>query len=90
MIKIIKVLILLPILMIGSGCATPTYFQPFCLEDYPRLEDVTVEEQLSIRDIDPDLLRRLGENNMKLKLYIKEVGLLADAHNEQFEAECIN
>lgn len=90
MIKTLKGLtILLILILICSGCAgTPTYYQPFCLEEGPLLEDITVEEQKQIRRISADLLRRVGENDMKQKLYIKEIGQLAEAHNGQFKTQC--
>ena len=85
----LRVLITLTILTITSGCATTEQFiEPLCYSERPILEPITVDEQLSIRAISADLLRRISVNDLKLKGRIALMEAMTDAHNEQFEAEC--
>ena len=76
------------ILTITSGCAGNQLTLPLCLPDRPVLEPVTIIEQMAIRDISKDLLRRVSLNDLYLKAWLTTVEGITEAHNEQFEAEC--
>ena len=90
MIKTLKVLTICLILTISSGCSLfkDRLIEPLCLPDRPELESISIEEQTSIKHISPDLLRRVGENDLKLKSYIRTVDAVVSVHNEQFKVKC--
>ena len=73
---------------ITSGCAGNQLTLPLCLDDRPPLEDITVVEQLQIKEISEDLLRRVAVNDANLKSWVSTTERLTATHNEQFEAEC--
>lgn len=82
--KSLKVLAILAILTIGSGCAWRQIPEPpLCKEPRPVLEDISREEQLTIRNqISEDLLRRVSENDKKLKESLAAYEKIIDAHDE--------
>ena len=82
--KTLKVLTTLLILTSTSGCANK-YIQPLCLPHRPTLERITIEEQL---EVPPQILRKVGTNDSKLKEWVVTVERITEAHNEQFKAEC--
>jgi len=81
MLRTSKVWTISAILIITSGCCTIPVEPPICLPDRPVLEPITREEQLLIKNIDEDLLRRIGSNDAALKGYIKEVEGYVQAHD---------
>ena len=56
---------------------------PICLptRDFV-LGDISVEEQLAIREIDPNLLLRVGTNDAMLKNHLVLLEDLIEAHDE--------
>ena len=83
-----KVLIPLLILTIGtSGCSLfkERLIDPLCLPERPSLESISIEEQ---RAMDRETLRKVAENDVKLKSWIVKAERSADAHNQQFKAKC--
>lgn len=88
MIKTLKVLAILATLTIISGCSlfqSKDFTEPLCLPDRPVLEEITLDEQ---RLIERETLRKLGENDAKLKAYIRTAEELAAEHNTQFKVKC--
>lgn len=63
-----KVYTILPLLVVLSSCTTVTY--PLPCPARPTLEPITPEEQ---REIDPDVIRRMAENQLALKTYAKRL-----------------
>lgn len=88
--KILKVLTILGILTISSGCSIfkPTPYAPLCLERDVILKPISVEEQLFIRDENPDLLFRLAYNDEALKSVIKKYEAQAKQHNRIYGVDC--
>ena len=84
MIKILKVLTIFLILTIGTACSTLPTTVAFCHPERPALEDITREEQIAIKNISSDLLRKVGENDLKLKSYsisLEDEGTLINEAN---------
>jgi hypothetical protein len=83
----LKVLTTLLILMITStGCAINREVQPLCLPDRPELQSITVVEQL---DIQPSVLLKIADNDLKLKSWVTTVERITEVHNGQFKAKCL-
>ena len=82
--KSLKVLTILPILMIGSGCSA-LVAEPLCLPARPVLYPLTVEEQ---RDMSIDTLEKVAINDARLKSHIRTIEQITEAHNKQFKASC--
>ena len=83
-----KVLTILTILTIGSGCESTPPYAPNCSPEGPSLEPISLEEQWDIMGISPDLLGKIASNDLKLKNHIKLLEELAAAHNEQYGVKC--
>ncbi len=86
--RISRVLIISLIATIISGCAGNDLVEPLCYPLKPVVEDISRAEQLQIKHISEDLLRRIGTNDKKLKEFIRLMMELTDSHNKQFEATC--
>ncbi len=89
--KSLKVLTTLLILTTFSGCSLfkEKLVEPLCLPSNPILESITVEEQLGIFDgAGEETLRKIAENDSKLKSWITTTKRITEAHNEQFESKC--
>lgn len=70
-------------LFVLTGCATTLPVEPpLCLPQRPILEDVSVAEQLAIRAIHPDLLRRVASNDAALKSQVRTLEGIIVAHDE--------
>lgn len=82
-----KVLTIFLILTIGSltGCAATPPYAPLCTPDRPNLESISVPEQ---QQIEPEVLRKLASNDLRLKSHIKTLEDLIKAHNELYGVEC--
>lgn len=79
-----SLLIVALILQMLSGCASqPVAEPPICVpvRDF-FLEEISVEEQRSIFAIDPDILRRLAENDLRLKSHVVVLERTIEAHDE--------
>lgn len=82
MMKTLKGLIILTILMIGSGCVTTPPEPPLCLPERPVLVEVTLDEQ---RAIDTDTLRKIGTNDLRLKEYARLLEERIRVHDEALD-----
>lgn len=87
--KILRVLILSLIVTTISGCATKIkYVEPLCLSAQPVISDISVADQLLMRDASMEGFTLLAFNDVELKSWIRETKLIVAAHNEQFKATC--
>ena len=80
-----KVLTTLVILISFSliGCSTTLPIEsPICVPERAVLFDISRDEQLSIKDIDPDLLFRIGQNDNLLKGMVATLEGFIQAHDE--------
>ena len=77
-----KVLTILVILTISSGCASVPTAPPLCYPDRPVLEAISVDEQ---REIPADTLLKIGTNDAKLKSHIRVIERLLDEHNKDLD-----
>lgn len=66
----------------ASGCSTIPVEPPICAPLRPTLESIEVAEQRAILAIDPELLRRLAENDAKLKSHIVVLERMIFSHDE--------
>lgn len=80
----IRLLTILLIATIGSGCAT-LVAEPLCLPERPVLYNISELEQ---RMIDPDTLEKIAVNDLRLKSHIRTIEGITDEHNNQFKAKC--
>jgi hypothetical protein len=80
----LRVLTILLIATIGSGCVT-TYSLPLCLEDKPKQYNMSIEEQALIH---PSVLYKIGSNDLQLKNWITTSIRLTDEHNKQHKQTC--
>jgi len=82
----LKGLIILTTLMISSGCVSNNVIEPLCLPNRPTLEPITTVEQMLIN---AQTLRKIADNDLKLKSYVRTAERLAEEHNKQFKAKCL-
>lgn len=75
-------LILVTILITGSGCCSIDPDPPITLPARPVLIPLTDEEQ---REIPADTLRKLAENDLALKQYAKKLEARITAHDEALQ-----
>jgi len=69
--------------LLSAGCATTLPPEPpLCVPLRPVLQDISVEDQLAIRRIDPDLLSRVATNDTTLKSHIVVLERVIYAHDE--------
>lgn len=85
--KTLRVLTILLIVTIGSGCSLfkDRIREPLCLPSRPVLEDLTILEQ---RMMNPDTLEKVAINDVRLKTHIKTIEEITAEHNTQFKAKC--
>jgi len=80
-----KLSLILVILISGSGCTWVVRPAPLCLSDRPLLEDLSLDEQLSI----PKPVRlKVGSNDAKLKSYTRLIEDQVNAYNEEYKVTC--
>jgi hypothetical protein len=77
-------LLCVSLLLFLGGCATSLPPEgPICVPERPVLENISVQEQLDIRDnVSEDLLRRIGTNDTTLKGHIRLLERMILAHDE--------
>jgi hypothetical protein len=80
--KILRGLIILTILMIGSGCVTTPPEPPLCLPERPVLVEITIDEQ---RNISKDTLSKFGYNDLRLKQYARLLEERIRVHDETLD-----
>ena len=75
--------ILLVALVFLAGCTTTSVKgPPFCPPDRPSLETVSLEDQRSLHQANPEALAALSKNDVRLKTYISTVEEMAQEYND--------
>lgn len=70
----------------GCGLLRNNVMEPLCLPDRPSLENISIVEQ---SDINAQTLRKIADNDRKLKAHVRVTERLVEEHNKQFKAECL-
>jgi hypothetical protein len=87
MLKSLKILMIFSIVGI-SGCAA-TLPSPFCPPDRPEIITISNDDKFAMYEAAPSALEALAINQERLQVHIETIEEAAEAHNEQFTAECL-
>jgi hypothetical protein len=73
-----------------SGCSLfkDNLVEPLCLPSRPVLQDVSIEQQRTLKDADSEAFSIVATNDLLLKQHIVTIEAITDVHNNQFKAKC--
>ena len=82
--KSLRILQILTILAIGSGCSGTPHV-PLCAPDRPVLEPIPVSV---LENSEPELVTIVARNDLTLKSHIKLLESYINIHNELYKEKC--
>lgn len=75
-------IILLSLMIIGSGCVSTPPEPPLCLPERPVLVEITVDEQ---RSVHKDTLAKFGLNDLAIKEYASQLEGRINIHDKPLD-----
>ena len=75
-------LLLLSTLLLSGGCSTIPVESPLCVPERPVLVDVSVSDQLAMKEASPTGFASMATNDLELKAHVRVLERTIHAHDE--------